>query len=70
MQFPCAHCPVQLHRGDRGNLDHAIEHFGLDAVAVRLHRALECCGLSELDAHVTVQSWLLARKARRASLEG
>jgi len=67
MLFPCAYCPAQLCCGNRANLDHAIQHFGLDAVAVRLHRELERQGMSELDAHLTVQSYLSARMVHRAS---
>ncbi len=58
MQFPCAYCPAQLQRGDWKTLDHAIQHFGLGAVAVYVHRELEREGMSELDAHLTVQGFL------------
>ncbi len=67
MWFPCAYCPTPLRRDHRANLGHAIEHFGLDTVAVHLHRALERNGMSELDAHLTVQAFLSARMGRPVS---
>ncbi len=67
MWFPCAYCPARLRRGDRENLEHAAQHFGLDAVAVYVHRELERKGMSELDAHLTVQAFLSPRTGRPVS---
>ena len=67
MYFPCVHCPATLLRGDRGNLAHAIRHVGIDAVAVYLHRLLERNGMSELEAHVTVQAFLSSRRGHPVS---
>ena len=61
MYFACVYCPAQLRRGDEGNLGHAIQHFGLDGIAAHIHRELERNGMSELDAHLTVQAFLSAR---------
>ena len=62
MYFPCVHCPATLLRGDRGNLSHALNHalarYSLDEIGAYLHRKLERGGMSELDAHRTIQAFL------------